>query len=81
MIINIDKLYGNRRAIEMEKVTAELKQWLIENVGQYYGFDSSNWIHRYIGSGWEIVFNGNDVSYYVDIADEEKAMIFALRWL
>ena len=68
--------------------------WMNENVGEYYGRgglrDENCNIH--IGSGWEIfhTFNNKreqpnpdmdaEVKWYVDITDEQKAMLFALKW-
>lgn len=63
-----------------------VQQWLVDNVGQFYGRGEYRVLE--IGSGWEIKAV-EDVSedgttyieFVVDITDEAKATAFALRWL
>ena len=74
----------------------KLVGWLTENVGEYYGSgeDSIARISRQgssairIGSGWEIIkdWKGDpdgyvEVWWKLDITDEQKAMLFALKWV
>ena len=72
-----------------------LRLWLTENVGEYYGCgtngEDNSTIH--IGSGWEIFNTYNnkrqspnpdhdvEVKWHVDITDETKATLFALKWI
>lgn len=68
---------------------ANMVEWLTENVGHYYGRGDGEVIH--VGSGWEIVVDTVDhpgkeggytqTGWLVDITDEQKAMLFALKWL
>lgn len=80
--INVTDLYidGRIKAVQ---------QWLVDNVGQFYGRGEYRVLE--IGSGWEIRAveihdDTNDDSpvyleFVVDITDEAKATAFALRWL
>ena len=68
----------------------EICDWLSENIGEYYG-PGDNGV-MLIGSGWEIFeihnnrppdTNSTDdavVTYHVDITDDAKSMLFALKW-
>ncbi len=70
---------------------AEIEQWLVEYVGEYYGPGDDHTIA--IGSGWEIFVlhngkipkpNSNEdavVTFHVDITDEAKSTLFALKWI
>lgn len=64
-------------------------EWLEENVGEHYGPGDGNISH--IGSGWELfrLYNGSptapedmdtEVTWHVDITDEAKSVLFALKW-
>ena len=74
---------GGRPRIE------SMVEWLTENVGHYYGRGDEEVIH--VGSGWEIVVDRIDhdgieggyteTGWLVDITDEPKSMLFALKWL
>lgn len=89
-ILNIegfDPLY--RVPIEHRSGMQNLVAWLSEHVGTFYGGGDGN-VKR-IGSGWEIfaLYNGKtqapewedcEVKWYVDIADEAKSTLFALKW-
>jgi len=64
-----------------------IRTWLEENVGQYYGRESGITSDREIGSGWEFgAFSEADdkgnlkISWFVDIADEQLATMFMLRF-
>ena len=60
--------------------------WLTENVGHYYGRGDEEVIH--VGSGWEILVS-RDIDWeenyitewIVDITDDSKSMMFALKWV
>jgi hypothetical protein len=66
-------------------------EWLTENVGEYYGRGEGN-VTR-IGCGWEMftLYNGKSreptayedavVTYHIDITDEAKSTLFALKWI
>jgi hypothetical protein len=68
-----------------------LRTWLSEHVGEYYGRGDDPVVD--IGSGWEIVVLRNGkrtqpteivdtvVTWELDITDEEKSVLFALRWV
>lgn len=82
-----DPLY--RAPIEARSEMQNLVAWLSEHVGTFYGAGDKN-IKR-IGSGWEIfaLYNGKteapwwedcEVKWYVDITDEAKSTLFALKW-
>jgi len=71
--------------------------WLTEHVGEYYGRGDDHTDHDTkgkgsiairIGSGWEITrdWKGDpdgyvEVWWKVDITDEAKATLFALKWI
>lgn len=62
-----------------------IRAWLGEHVGEYYGRGEDPIID--IGSGWEIgILREQDkdkntiISWYVDITDEEKSVMYALVW-
>ena len=62
-----------------------VQDWLIENVGEYYGRGERAVVA--VGSGWEMMFNvytSEDVVLElvlsVDIDDQAKATFFALKW-
>jgi hypothetical protein len=67
----------------------EMVEWLQKNVGEYIGRGDGN-VTR-IGYGWEMftLYNGSpiapqfedaDVTYHLDITDEVKSTLFALKW-
>lgn len=67
--------------------TAAIRAWLEENVGQFYGIDSQLESHTEIGAGWEFTAEHHDnidgrldIKWYVDIADEQLATMFALKF-
>ena len=71
--------------------------WLDENVGDYYGRGEDHTSDEderkghavlYIGSGWQMErdWKGDpdgyvEVWWHVDITDEAKATLFALKWI
>jgi hypothetical protein len=62
-----------------------IRNWLEDNVGEYYGMDTVS--DRAIGSGWEFGTScesdadGNlKIGWVVDIADEQLALMFMLRF-
>ena len=63
-----------------------IRDWLSKNVGEFYGKGEDPII--FIGLGWEIgILRERDeeqehtlVSWYVDITDEEKSIMYALVW-
>ena len=64
-----------------------IRAWLEDNVGQYYGMEIDAESDRDIGSGWEFGAsceddgNGNlKIGWIVDIADEQLAVMFMLRF-
>ena len=64
-----------------------IRNWLEDNVGPYYGEDNQVDKSVSIGSGWEfgtysISNRANDISinWQVDIADEQLALMFTLRF-
>jgi hypothetical protein len=72
------------------RAVTPILDWLEENVGEHYGPGDENVSH--IGAGWEIfrLYNGKpespgwqdtEVSWHVDITDEAKSMLFALKWI
>ena len=66
----------------------EVIQWLIDNVGPYYGPGEGNVAK--IGSGWELVMGGDldcdgfveveSMKYYVDLNNSKNATWFAMQW-
>lgn len=67
----------------------DIVAWLSENVGEYYGKGEDPVIR--IGSGWEIYATRNPyddedgtggviISFHLDITDEAKSTLFALKW-
>jgi hypothetical protein len=71
----------------------DLLHWLDENIGKYHGSDTENKIYCRYGDGWCItkLWNGaiarpeewqhSVVKYEIDITDETKATLFALKWI
>jgi hypothetical protein len=71
----------------------DLLHWLDENIGKYRGSDTENKIYCRYGDGWCItkLWNGSPsrpeswqvciVSHEIDIIDEDKATLFALKWI
>ena len=64
-----------------------IRNWLEDNVGEYYGMDTVVGSDRAIGSGWEFGTScesdddGNlRIGWVVDIADEQLALMFMLRF-
>jgi len=64
-----------------------IRNWLEDNVGEYYGMEPVIGSDRAIGSGWEFgtsCESDNDgnlkIGWVVDIADEQLALMFALRF-
>jgi hypothetical protein len=74
-------VFGGRPAREAIMV------WLTENVGEYYGRGEAPVM--YIGQGWEMLtdYVTDDIheeiviSFKVDITDETKSTLFALKWI
>ena len=86
-----DRNFRQRRISRMNA----LREWLSENVGEYYGTGEGSepcTAALHIGSGWEIFNTYNnkreapnpehdcEVKWHVDITDEQKATLFALKW-
>ena len=72
----------------------KIEDWLEENVGEYYGpgNDGVNNNVIAIGHGWEVfsLYNGKpnspelmdaEVTWHVGITDDQKALLFALKWI
>jgi hypothetical protein len=72
---------------------AQIEDWLEENVGEYCGPGNDGFNDNVIsiGYGWEVfsLYNGKperpdhmdaEVTWHVDISDEHKAVLFALKW-
>ncbi len=69
----------------------DIIDWLKDNVGEFYG--PGDGVVSKIGSGWEILrfYNGKPiepayhedavVTWHVDITDEAKSTLFALKWI
>jgi hypothetical protein len=64
-----------------------IRNWLEDNVGKYYGMDTVVGSDRAIGSGWEFGTScesdddGNlRIGWVVEIADEQLALMFMLRF-
>lgn len=69
----------------------ELRSWLNNNVGEYYGRGDDPVLD--IGSGWEIFVMHNGkigrppdnedsvTTWHLDITDEAKSTLFALTWI
>jgi hypothetical protein len=73
---------------------AQIEDWLEENVGEYCGPGNDGFNDNVIsiGYGWEIfsLYNGKperpdnmdaEVTWHVDISDEQKSILFALKWV
>jgi len=73
---------------------SEIEDWLEENVGEYCGpgNDGVNDNVISIGHGWEVfsLYNGKparpeyedaEVTWHVDITNEQKSLLFALKWI
>jgi hypothetical protein len=90
---DVSKIIVTRSSNIMDRRPEEglysLLHWLDENVGTY---DGTNFVNR-SGDGWQItkLWNGSRnrpeewqmsiVSYELDITDEAKATLFALKWM
>ncbi len=86
-----------QRSNQRYKNIKALVEWLSGNVGDYYGHGEDHTIARddrkgtavlHIGSGWELErdWKGDpdgyvEVWWKVDITDEAKATLFALKWI
>lgn len=98
VILNSDADYDfYKRDFRYERLTRMhmLRNWLTENVGEYYGSGANGEDNTtlHIGAGWEIFNTYNnkrqspnpdhdvEVKWYVDITDEQKAILFALKWV
>lgn len=65
-----------------------IRTWLEENVGEYYGRETDSITSdREIGAGWEFGSSCEDdgkgylkIGWIVDIADEQLATMFMLRF-
>lgn len=73
--------------LDTRNLRKDIVTWLVEHVGPYYGRGDHPVID--VGSGWEIVVQyeqgedpGDDIiiGWAVDITDEAKSTMFALRW-
>lgn len=79
------------------KNLTKLVEWLGENVGEFYGTGDDHTVDYdrpkgstaiRIGAGWEIIkdWKGDpdgyvEVWWKLDITDESKATLFALKWI
>ena len=72
-------------------VLGSITDWLHENVGECYGAGDKSSNILAIGSGWEVfkLYNGKPnyrddedhvVTWHVNITDEAKSVMFALKW-
>jgi hypothetical protein len=79
----------NRDPITLRSAFKDIREWLEDNVGEFYGPGDDNVI--YIGAGWEMFklydgqvtahpYSDTSVTWHVDITDEAKAVHFALTW-
>ena len=89
--------YDPYRRHDRTKTIDSLQDWLHENVGEYYGRGDDHTDHDTkgkgsiairIGSGWEITrdWRGDpggyvEVWWKLDITDEIKSTLFALKWM
>ena len=80
----------DRTLPENRSIIRVLTTWLAIYVGEFYGGGDGN-IKR-IGSGWEmyVLYNGKptapenedcEVTWHLDITDEAKSILFALKWM
>ena len=64
-----------------------VRKWLEENVGQFYCTETLQTSDRAIGSGWEFGAkiveqpSGLGITWFVDISNEQLAMMFVLRFV
>lgn len=65
----------------------EIKRWLGENVGEYYGPGTGRDRVVAVGAGWEIVVTEETeddgavaIGWAVEIEDSSAATMFSLRW-
>jgi hypothetical protein len=78
----------------VSRALCKIEDWLEENVGEYCGGgnDGVNDNVIAIGLGWELfsLYNGKpkrpeyedaEVTWHVDITDEQKSVLFGLKWL
>lgn len=77
----------------LKSALASIIEWLEENVGEHYGPGGADSNVLAIGSGWEVftLYNGQprrstiyedtEVTWNVDITDDKKSMMFALKWV
>ena len=92
---NILKAHGvydpyNRDPITLRSAMSSIREWLEDNVGECYGPGDDHVVT--IGAGWEIfrMYDGKprlprgdhdtSITWHVDITDEQKAVMFALKW-
>lgn len=81
-VIDITKHILSREANYLPAI----REWLTENIGQYYGRGS--YPVTEIGAGWEIVVTHTEpeddgsiaTGWAVDITDENLSTVFALVW-
>jgi hypothetical protein len=72
---------------------AQIEDWLEENVGEYCGPGHGGFMSNVIavGQGWEVfsLYNGKperpvyedaEVTWHVSITNEQKSVLFALKW-
>lgn len=64
----------------------EIILWLEENVGKHYPVSCEDPVQK-VGDGWEIRVQrdmipdeGTATSWVLDITDEKKFMLYALKW-
>lgn len=70
-------------------VKEEMIDWLSENVGEHYGVGDQHRNVLAIGAGWEIRVDRTIdpftedliINWVVDITDDTKSTLFALKWL
>lgn len=93
IVLSISDVMPWDRSGHRQRNMWELVHWLSDNVGEYYGRGNEETCTVRVGLGWEIFALYNNkreqpspdhdctVSWCVDITDEAKATLFALKWI
>jgi hypothetical protein len=92
-ILNHAREYDPYARGTISSALSQIEDWLEENVGEYCGPGNDGFSDNVvsIGLGWEVfsLYNGKptrpdrmdaEVTWHVDITDEQKSVLFALRW-
>jgi hypothetical protein len=93
-ILNHRREYDPYARNTVSSALCRIEDWLEENVGEYCGPGNDGFNDNVIsiGYGWEVfsLYNGKptrpdrmdaEVTWHVDISDEQKAILFALKWI